>query len=99
MGRASWVGRSRLSYIRALAGSALLRTMTRDELALYLYLLLAVPDLRRHCRVSRDRLLRHLHLTPGRLDRAWRGLARKGLVTLPVTRRALVEVQLGPPGA
>ena len=96
MGR---VGRSRLSYIRALAASGLLRTMTRDELTLYLCLVLMVPDLRRRYRVSRGRLRHRLGLTATRLDRAWRGLARKGLVRAPMTRRALVEVRLGRPGA
>lgn len=99
MGRRTRADRSRLSYIRALAGSELLRTMTRDELALYLYLLLAAPDPRRHFRVSRGRLLRHLRFTSDRLDRAWRGLAGKRLVILPLARRARVEVQLGPRGA
>lgn len=99
MGRRDRAGRSRLSFIRALAGSDLLKTMTRDELALYLYLLLAAPDLRRPFRVSRERLLRHLRLTSGRLDRARRGLARKRLAALSLAGRALVEVRLGPRGA
>jgi len=73
--------------------------MTRDELALYLYLVLMVPDLRQRCRVSRGRVLRRLRLTAVRLDRAWRGLAQKGLVTTPVTRRARMGVRLNRPGA
>ena len=81
--------------LRLLYRSGRLSELTRDELRMYLFLLVSTPDSTRPRRLRRPTLRRALRLSTGGVERTARRLQHRGLVR--ITRRAhLWTIELSP---
>lgn len=81
--------------LRLLYRSGRLSELTRDELRMYLFLLVSTPDLSRPRRLRRPTLRRALRLSTHGLERTAQGLEHRGLVRI-TKRTHLWTFELSP---